>query len=47
MKKKNNFGLKLGLDKDYTAKDLVDETTKGVSVVLKDTTKIIAKKKRK
>lgn len=42
--KKKMSGLKLGLDRDYTAKDLVDETTKGISVVVKDTAKIIPKK---
>ena len=44
--KKKMFGLKLGLDKDYTAKDLVDDATKGVSVVVKDTAKIIPKKRK-
>lgn len=45
--KKKMFGLKLGLDRDYTSKDLVDETTKGVSAVVEDTAKILPKKKRK
>lgn len=44
MKKGKMFGLKLGLDKDYTAKDLVDETTKGIGIVVKDTSKILQKK---
>jgi hypothetical protein len=45
--KKKMFGLKLGLDKDYTANDLVDEAVKGVNNVVKDTAKIVPKKKRK
>lgn len=47
MRKGKMLGLKLGLDKDYTAKDLVDEATKGVDVMVKDTAKVVPKKKRK
>lgn len=46
MRKGKMFGLKLGLDKDYTAEDLVNEAVKGVNIVLKDTAKIVQKKRK-
>jgi hypothetical protein len=39
-------GLKVGFGRDYTLRDLVEETEKGIDIAVEETSKIIKKKRK-